>query len=179
MASLQVRPIRAGDIQHVQVIYAAEVIEGTASFELEPPNIDEMRRRRDLLLEAGYPYLVAVNGEQTLAGYAYAGPYRPRPGYRFTVENSVYVAPKARRRGIAGQLLKALIDACETRHYRQMVAVIGDSAHQASIRLHENAGFRRVGTLSNVGFKFDRWLDTVIMQRELGPGASSLPDPKK
>ncbi len=163
----------------IQAIYAAEVTGGTASFELDPPSLEEMRRRRDALVNNGYPYLVAVTDEPALVGYAYAGPYRPRPGYRFTVEDSVYVAPPARRRGVAGQLLKALIEECEKRRFRQMIAVIGDSAHLASIRLHETAGFRHIGTLSNVGFKFQRWLDTVIMQRALGPGATSLPNPKE
>lgn len=162
------RPVHTDDIADIQAIYAAEVLRGTASFELTPPTLEDMQQRRCALEDAGYPYLVALDSTRRICGYAYAGPYRPRPAYRFTVENSVYVAESARRRGVAGRLLAALIEACESRGYRQMVAIIGDSAHTASIRLHQRAGFRHVGTLKHVGFKFERWLDTVLMQRPLG-----------
>ncbi len=168
--TFSLRPVRADDMADIQAIYADEVLRGTASFELTPPTVEEMQQRRRALTDAGYPYRVAENESARVCGYAYAGPYRPRPAYRFTVENSVYVAPSARRRGVARGLLIALIEACEAREYRQMVAIIGDSAHVASIRLHEQIGFRMVGTLKDVGFKFDRWLDSVIMQRSLAAG---------
>ncbi|MDX1512992.1 MAG: GNAT family N-acetyltransferase [Gammaproteobacteria bacterium] len=172
---IRVRPAEPGDMDEIQAIYAVEVLDGTASFELEPPSVDAMEQRRLALVDGGFPYLVAENGSSVVLGYAYAGPYRPRPAYRYTVENSVYVARSARRRGVARRLLSALIEACESRGYRQMVAVIGDSGHAASIRLHEQAGFRHVGTLERVGFKFERWLDTVIMQRVLGTPSGDGP----
>ena len=127
------------------------------------------------LMDKGYPYLAAeIDG--ALAGYAYAGPYRARPAYRLTIEDSVYIAPDKHRRGVGRTLLAALIDAAAARGYRQMIAVIGDSARQAaSIGLHEAAGFRHVGILQDVGFKHGRWLDSVLMQRALGPGASANP----
>ncbi len=163
---LLIRASRPADLAQIQAIYAAEVRGGTASFELEPPDLGEMRRRRETILDGGFPYLVA-EFEERVAGYAYATAYRPRPAYRHTVENSVYVARRAWRRGIGLRLLRALVDACRERGFRQMVAVIGDAEHLASIRLHEKAGFRMVGTLADVGRKFERWLDIVVMQRAL------------
>jgi phosphinothricin acetyltransferase len=141
---------------------------GTASFEIEPPDEAEMARRYEALRADGYPYLTAEQ-DGTLAGYAYAGPYRPRPAYRWTIESSVYVAPHAQRRGVGRALLQQLILESESCGFRQMIAVIGDSANDASIQLHRAAGFRMIGTLDNVGYKFDRWLDSVLMQRPLGP----------
>ena len=169
---IHIRPATGDDMQAIQEIYALEVTRGVVSFELVPPDVDEMRRRFKGAREAGYPYLVASLGDR-IAGYAYAGPYRPRPAYRFSVENSVYVAPWAQRRGVGSALLDALISECEALPFRQMVAIIGDSANLASIELHRKAGFRLVGTLQDVGYKFDRWLDTVIMQRALGPRAAA------
>ncbi len=162
------------DLKAVLEIYAREVREGTASFELEPPDLAELTVRWQAIRRAGLPYLVAEQGGG-IAGYAYAGPYRARPGYRYTVEDSVYVAPFAHRQGIGRALLDAVVSAAADCGMRQIVAIIGDSAHVASIRLHEQAGFRLVGVLENVGCKFGRWLDTVIMQRALGEGAASLP----
>jgi phosphinothricin acetyltransferase len=174
MQSTSIRPATPADIAAVTRIYAEAVRHGTASFELEPPDEAEMARRFRALLDGGYPYLVAeLDG--AVAGYAYAGPYRPRPAYRFSVEDSVYIAPGAQRRGIGRALLSGLIDAEEHGGYRQMIAVTGDSAQTASIELHRALGFHLVGTIENVGFKFDRWLDTVLMQRALGPGASTKP----
>ncbi len=173
---IHVRPATEDDMEVIQEIYALEVTQGSVSFELEPPGLNEMRRRFQAAREAGYPYLLASLGTR-IAGYAYAGPYRSRPAYRYTLENSVYVAPWARRRGVASRLLEALILECEALPFRQMVAIIGDSANEASIELHRKAGFRLVGTLEDVGFKFGRWLDTVIMQRHLGPGAADGPSP--
>ena len=171
---IQIRAAVDDDMGAVQEIYAREVIEGRVSFELEPPDLDEIRRRFRDARKKGYPYLVASLAGR-IAGYAYAGPYRARPAYRFTVENSVYVAPWARRRGVASRLLAAMISECEALPYRQMVAIIGDSDNQASIDLHRKAGFRLVGVLEDVGYKFGLWLDTVIMQRTLGPGAENRP----
>ena len=172
--TLSIRPATNADIPAITRIYAHAVEHGTASFEYEPPSEAEMARRMTELLDNGYPYLAAeADGE--LAGYAYAGPYRARPAYRWTVENSVYVAPHSHRRGIGRALLKALIEAAETSGFRQMIAVIGDSEQTASIALHAAAGFYVVGTLPHVGFKFGRWLDTVLMQRPLGAGSTAPP----
>jgi phosphinothricin acetyltransferase len=171
---LLVRPSIEADISAITAIYAHAVGHGTASFEVEPPDEAEMARRRQAVLAGGYPYLVAeIDG--TLAGYAYAGAYRPRPAYRFTVEDSIYVAPDRQGSGVGRALLVALIEACEALGFRQMVAVIGDSASQGSIRLHESLGFRPVGVLEAIGFKHGRWLDAVLMQRPLGHGASMPP----
>jgi L-amino acid N-acyltransferase YncA len=171
-SSPPVRPCTREDLAEVREIYALEVRQGTASFELEPPGLAEMTARFAAIETAGLPYLVAEL-EGRVAGYAYASPYRARPAYRHTVEDSVYVARFARRRGVGRALLDALIARATARGMRQMVAIIGDSAHVASIELHARAGFRLVGTLENVGWKFDRWLDTVIMQRALGDGATA------
>ena len=133
-----------------------------------------MARRFNELTAQGFPYLVAVIDE-TVVGYAYAAPYRARPAYRFTVENSVYIAHDSHRRGAGKALLEALIEACTDKGFRLMVAVIGDSNQAASIGLHEAAGFKHAGVFENIGYKFDRWLDTVLMQRPLGPGASKPP----
>jgi phosphinothricin acetyltransferase len=133
-----------------------------------------MTRRYETLTSAGFPYIVATL-DGVVAGYAYAGPYRARPAYRFSVENSIYLDPAAQGKRIGTQLLQALITASETRGYRLMVAVIGDSANAASIGVHSRAGFTMVGTLENVGLKFGRWLDTVLMQRPLGEGAGTIP----
>ncbi len=154
------------DIEQVTGIYALEVATGRASFEIEPPGVEEMTSRYEKLLEAGYSHLVACRGD-TVLGYAYTSSYRPRVAYRFTVENSVYVRRDARGSGIATALLTALIEDCRNKPFRQMIAVIGDSANAASIALHRKLGFREVGVLKDVGYKFDEWLDTVLMQRPL------------
>jgi len=172
--SQTIRPATPADLSAVTRIYDHAVRQGTASFEIEPPDETEMARRYRALLEGGYPYLVAER-DGKLAGYAYAGAYRTRPAYRWTVEDSVYVDPAASRQGIGRALLDRLIAECTARDFRQMIAVIGDSAQTASIELHRAAGFRLVGTIGNVGFKFGRWLDSVIMQRALGKGAATTP----
>jgi len=169
-----IRPARPADVAAITRIYAQAVRHGTASFELEPPEQAEMARRQDALVAGGFPYLVAEE-DGGILGYAYAGPYRARPAYRFTVEDSVYIAPEAQRRGLGRLLLERLITESEARGYRQMIAVIGDSAQHASIALHMALGFRLIGTFAAVGFKFDRWLDTVLMQRPLGQGAETKP----
>lgn len=172
--TLIVRPSRTGDLAAITAIYDHAVRHGTASFELEPPGEAEMGRRREAILAGGCPYLVAEwHGD--VAGYAYAGPYRPRPAYRHTVEDSIYVAPSWQGRGIGRALLSALIAACESDGYRQMVAVIGDAESAGSIALHRSLGFRDAGVLSAVGWKHGRWLDGVLMQRALGPGSSQPP----
>lgn len=168
------RPSDAADIPAIAAIYAHAVLHGTASFELAPPDEAEMAARRAALLAAGYPYLVA-EADGVVAGYAYASAYRPRPAYRDTVEGSVYVDPARHGRGVGRALLTGLIAAAASRGYRQMVAVIGDTANAPSIRLHEALGFRYVGTLRAVGWKHGRWLDTVLMQRALGPGDAGPP----
>lgn len=163
---MTIRTAKTPDLQAVQAIYALEVREGTASFETTPPDLDEILRRHRAVCAAGLPYVVAsLDGE--IAGFAYASPYRTRPAYDLTVENSVYVARGYRQSGLGALLLNAVIVGSAAAGKRQMVAVIGDSANVGSIRLHEKAGFCLVGTIKDVGFKFGRFLDTVIMQRDL------------
>src|SRR5882757_6881800 len=178
MSSLQVRPATEADLPSITKIYGHAVRYGTATFELTPPDLAEMTRRFRTLMDGRLPYFVAVL-EGRVVGYAYAGPYRPRPAYRFTVENSVYLDPAMHRRGIGLQLMLRLIAECESRGYRQMIAVIGDSANAGSIGVHVRTGFQMIGTHPNVGFKFGRWLDTVMMQRALGEGATTLPADSK
>jgi phosphinothricin acetyltransferase len=174
MSSVPLRQAVPADIPAITRIYDHAVRHGTASFEIEPPDEAEMARRQRVITDGGYPYLVA-DAEGSLLGYAYAGPYRARPAYHWSVENSIYVDVRAHRRGIGRALLARLITEAEARGFRQMIAVIGDSAQAPSIELHRALGFRMVGTLEHVGFKFDRWLDTVLMQRALGPGATAAP----
>ncbi len=174
MSDISIRAASPADIPAITRIYAHAVRHGTASFELEPPDEAEMLRRQRALSDGEYPYLVAESSG-AVVGYAYAGPYRARPAYRFSVENSVYVAPQAHRRGIGRLLLDRLISESEARGYRLMIAVIGDSAQAPSIELHRAAGFKLVGAFEGVGYKFDRWLDTVLMQRPLGKGSSAPP----
>jgi L-amino acid N-acyltransferase YncA len=173
--SLLIRPSADADIPAVAEIYAHAVVHGTASFEMQPPSADEMARRRTALVASGYPYLVAVR-DGAVVGYAYAGAYRARPAYRSTIEDSIYVAAAAQGRGVGRTLLDALVRDSERHGFRQMVAVIGDSASSGSIRLHESLGFRHVGVLQAVGHKHGRWLDTVLMQRQLGVGTAEPPD---
>jgi len=153
-----VRAATQADLDAIAAIYAHHVRTGTASFEIEPPDAAEMARRRAEVVDRGLPYLVAAAGAEVV-GYAYAAPYRPRPAYRFTVEDSVYVSADCARQGIGAMLLQALVSASERAGARQMIAVIGDSANVASIRLHAAAGFSHVGSLASVGWKFDRWID--------------------
>ena len=174
MSSLEIRPAIAADLPFITEIYDRAVRFGTATFELIPPDLAEMTRRFNALKDGGFPYLVAAL-EGRVVGYAYAGAYRPRPAYRFTVENSVYLQPANHRRGIGLQLLQRLIVESEARGYRQMIAVIGDSANAGSIGVHTKCGFQMIGTHPNVGLKFGRWLDTVMMQLALGDGGTTLP----
>src|SRR6516162_8921225 len=174
MSSHEIRPATEADLPFVTKIYAHAVLHGTATFELTPPDLAEMTRRYRVLMDGAFPYLVAVL-DGIVVGYAYAGAYRPRPAYRFTVENSIYLHPGIQGRGIGRELLQRLIAECEARGFRQMIAVIGDSANAASIGVHSRCGFQMIGTHPDVGFKFGRWLDTVMMQLALGEGGSAMP----
>jgi len=167
--SIALRPATLADIPAITRIYAHAVEHGTASFELTPPDEAEMTRRMQSLLDGKFPYLVAeISG--VIAGYAYAAFHRPRPAYRFTVEDSIYIAPEMHRRGIGKILLERLIVDCTALGFRQMIAVIGDSDQAASIGVHRACGFVHVGTMKGIGRKFDRWVDVVIMQRTLAAG---------
>ena len=170
-----VRASTPEDMPAITAIYAHHVLHGLASFELSPPDVDEMARRRAGVLARGLPYLVAEAGGR-LAGYAYAAPHRDRPAYRYVLEDSVYIHPDCIGRGIGRALLDALIVACAGAGYRQLIAVIGDSGNAASIGLHAACGFAHAGLLPSVGFKFGRWVDSVFMQKELGEGDRTLPD---
>lgn len=168
------RPSRPEDLPAITAIYAWNVEHGSGTFELEPPSLPEMTRRREDVLGKGLPWLVAERSG-TVLGYAYANHFRPRPAYRFALEDSVYLAPEARGQGLGRLLLAELLARCEALGARQMFAVIGDSANAASIGVHRALGFDNVGVMRSAGWKFDRWLDVVIMQRALGPGASAAP----
>lgn len=171
---LAVRDARGDDMAAVQAIYGHHVLHGLGSFEETPPTLDDMMARRAAVLAAGLPWLVAeVDGH--IAGYAYAGPFRPRAAYRYAVEDSVYISPDFTRRGVGRALLVALIARCEAGPWRQMLAVIGDSGNDGSVGLHRSLGFTDVGTFRSVGFKFGGWVDVVFMQRMLGEGDATLP----
>ena len=163
------------DVPAITRIYAHHVLHGTGSFETEAPTEPEMARRRDEVLQRNLPYLVAVGDDGQVVGYAYANWFKPRPAYRFSAEDSIYVAEGQHGKGIGRLLMQALIDACEARGYRQMIAVIGEPTNTASIRLHEKFGFTLVGIFRGIAWKHDRWLDTVQMQRTLGAGTSAPP----
>lgn len=173
--TVTVRASDTADFAAIQAIYADEVLNTLANFEEVPPSADELLRRRDAVLEAGLPYLTAAL-DGRVVGFCYATLYRARSAYRFTLEDSVYVARDVHRRGIGSALLGALIDACESGPWRQMIAVIGHGDNAASIALHGKLGFRLVGTMEAVGFKQGGWVDTVVMQRALGAGSSTAPD---
>ncbi|TRC96399.1 N-acetyltransferase family protein [Mesorhizobium sp. WSM4303] len=177
MSTVTIRAALEGDLDRITEIYADAVRHGTASYELEPPSRAEMVARFDSLTGGGFPYLVAEK-DGALLGYAYAGAFRPRPAYRFIVEDSVYVAPDAKGQGVGLLLMQALIEACRVAGFRQIIAVIGDGhADSASVRLHEKLGFRHSGRLEGSGYKHGRWLDTVFMQLSLNGGATVPPDP--
>lgn len=176
--TVYIRATVEGDLPAITAIYADAVDNGTATYELEAPTLEEMKARFSSLKASEYPYLVAEEDGEVL-GYAYAGPFRARPAYRFIVEDSIYVAPQAKGKGVGKALMLALIDACRADGYRQLVAVIGDGhAASPSVRLHERLGFRHCGVLEGSGYKHGRWLDTVFMQLEMNDGNRADPDPK-
>lgn len=170
-----VRDAYEADMDAVLAIYTHHVLHGLATFEETPPSLDEMKARRRAVLAAGLPYLVAESAGRVV-GYAYATAYRPRPAYRFSIEDSVYVADGLGGQGIGSALLRDLIARCETGPWRQMLAVIGNSGNEGSIALHRRMGFEEAGVFRSVGFKLGRWVDTVLMQRPLGAGDGALPD---
>jgi L-amino acid N-acyltransferase YncA len=177
-----IRPVREGDLPEIAAIYADAVRHGTASYELEPPSPEEMHKRFQALVDGGFPYIVAELAG-AVAGYAYAGPFRPRPAYRFVVEDSLYIAPDAKGRGLGRALLERLIAEATRLGFRQMIAVIGDGRPDSpSVKLHETLGFRHSGRLEGSGYKHGRWLDTTFMQlamnggNGLAPDAESLPE---
>ena len=172
--AVMLRDARDGDMEAVRAIYAHHVLHGLGSFEEEPPSLDDMRARRAAVLAAGLPWPVAeIDGR--IAGYAYAGPFRPRAAYRYAVEDSVYVRDGMAGKGVGRALLTALLARCTDMGFRQMIAIIGDSANHGSIGLHRALGFEMVGTIRSVGFKHGRWVDSVLLQRALGEGDTSLP----
>ncbi len=175
-AECLVRDSTEADMPAVQRIYAHYVLNALATFEEAPPTLEDMLARRRRTLDLGAPYLVAEMGGR-IVGYCYASAYHARPAYRHTLEDSVYVADGFGGRGLGGALLGALIARCQAGPWRQMLAIIGDSANLASIALHRRFGFEAIGTLRSVGFKFDRWVDTPLMQRALGPGDRRPPGP--
>ncbi|MBO6717171.1 MAG: N-acetyltransferase [Rhizobiaceae bacterium] len=171
------RPAARSDIPSITDIYADAVRNGTASYELEPPSEDEMANRFAALEAGGFPYFVAQSGD-AVVGYAYAGPFRPRPAYRFIIEDSIYLSPSSRGLGLGRQLLTRLIEESTALGFRQMIAVIGDGrADSPSVRLHEKMGFRHSGLLEGSGYKHGRWLNTVFMQLAMNGGNALPPDP--
>jgi L-amino acid N-acyltransferase YncA len=171
---VEVRDAAQGDLPAIQVIYAHHVLRGLASFEEVPPDLEEMRRRHAEVTGRGLPYLVAARNAEVL-GFGYCAPYRMRSAYRYALEDSVYVREGESGHGMGSQLLAALLARCEELGYRQVIAVIGDSANAASIALHARFGFVRAGTLRSTGYKFGRWVDSVLMQRPLGTGDGTPP----
>jgi L-amino acid N-acyltransferase YncA len=174
MSEARVRPPDPDDIAAIARIYADAVRNGTATFEIEPPGEAEMARGQRALVANNYPYLI-VEQAGAVAGYAYVGPYHARPAYRWSVENTIYVAPELHRRGLGRLLMTRLIADAETRGFRQMIGVVGDGTNTASIALHAAVGFRRIRSLQSVGFKHGRWLDIVVMQRPLGAADATPP----
>lgn len=166
MKGITIRPGLADDAAEIHRIHAQAVETGTASFSLEPPSLDDIAARVDRMLEQKLPLRVAENNGDVV-GYAFADWFRPRPGYRFTLEDSIYVDPGAQGRGIGRALLSAVVEDARAGGFKQIIAVIGDIENTGSIAVHKGCGFLYAGVLKNVGFKFDRWLDTIYMQREL------------
>jgi L-amino acid N-acyltransferase YncA len=169
------RDAAAADIAAIAAIYGDACLNGLGTFEEVPPTVEEMAQRLSVVQNRGLPYLVAEEGGEVL-GFAYAAPFRLRAAYRYTVEDSVYVAPQAKGRGLGKALLAALVEACEAMGLRQMMAVIGDSGNEGSIGVHQSVGFAHAGLFRDVGYKHGRWVDIVLMQRPLGPGSDEPPD---
>lgn len=173
-SAMIIRDVCDADMQDIHALYVDEVLTGVSSWEEIPPDIDEMILRRDTIIGAGFPYRVAEQNGRFM-GYSYASSYRPRAGYRYTVENSIYVASDARGLGVGRLLMEDLVRLCEGKGYRQMIAVIGDSENLPSIQFHTQLGFEQAGILKSIGYKFGRWMDSVIMQKQLGGGDHSAP----
>lgn len=177
MSQLCIRAVEPADLPRITEIYADAVDNGTATYELEAPTLEEMRSRHAALLAQEYPYIVAERDGQVV-GYAYAGPFRARPAYRFLVEDSIYIAPEAKGAGVGTALMRALLEECTRRGFRQMIAVIGDGRPDSpSVRLHERMGFAHTGSMPGSGYKHGRWLDTALMQLSMNGGAAVPPDP--
>jgi len=174
-APVAIRDSQSADLPAITALYARYVTTSLATFDEVPPSLEDMTARRQDLLAAGLPFIVAADTSDKLVGYAYAAKFRLRSAYRFTLEDSIYVDPSAIRRGIGSALLDAVIERCTALGHRQLVAVIGDTANAGSIGLHAKKGFERVGVMPAVGFKLGRWVDAVLMQRTLGSGASTAP----
>ncbi|HEY9057194.1 MAG TPA: GNAT family N-acetyltransferase [Aurantimonas sp.] len=176
MSAHTIRPARIEDVPAIRSIYEDAVLHGTATFEIVPPDEAEMAARFTAITGQGYPFIIAEDAHGIVLGYAYANAFRARPAYRWSVEDSVYVAPQAKGSGTGTELLTRLLELSAESGFRQMIAVIGGSDHAPSIRLHERAGFRMIGVFEQSGFKFGRWIDTVFMQMHLGAGGSTPPD---
>lgn len=174
-STVLLRDVAPADLPSIRAIYAHAVTHGTASWEWEPPSLEELDRRKQAIVDAGFPWIVAAEAGQVL-GYAYASSYRPRAAYRWTCEDSIYIAPDAQGRGLGRLLLSDLISRCTVLGFRQMVAIVGDANSRPSVSLHTAMGFTPAGVIRNAGFKHGRWLDQVLMQRELGAGSSTLPE---
>lgn len=174
--SFRLRDATPADLSYITEIYRDSVLNGTASYEITPPDQAEMSDRFRGIKEKGYPYIAAEAEDGTLLGYAYASAFRTRPAYRWLVEDSIYLAPQARGKGVGKALLKELIIRCEALGFRQMAAVIG-GASPASVAVHKSLGFEMTGTMKGTGFKHGKWLDTVFMQIALGEGTETAPDP--
>lgn len=173
---VRIRPARPADLPEIAAIYSHAVLNGTASYEYDPPSLDEMTKRFEAIAANGFPYLIA-HVDDRLLGYAYASHFRTRPAYRFMVEDSIYIAPGAQGQGVGTLLLGELLARSEALGFRQMIAVIGDGAvNHASARLHAAMGFVECGRIKGSGFKFGRWCDTLMMQRALNGGAETLPE---
>ena len=172
---IKISAANSEDMGSITAIYYHEVLKGISSWEEKPPDQDEMDQRRKKIQDGGYPYLTAYLGNK-LIGYTYASPYRPRSGYRYTVESSIYISQNLRRRGLGQLLMANLIETCTNKGFRQMLAVIGDSNNIMSINFHLKLGFKKIATINSIGFKFERWLDSVVMQLPLGPGDKTPPN---
>ncbi|WP_117194956.1 GNAT family N-acetyltransferase [Rhizobium terrae] len=173
--TFRLRDATPADLPDITEIYRDSVLNGTASYEIIPPDQTEMMSRFEAIRGKGYPYIIAEAGDGVLLGYAYASAFRTRPAYRWLVEDSIYLSPEARGRGVGKALLKELLARCEALGFRQMIAVIG-GASPASVALHRGLGFELTGTLKGTGFKHGKWQDTVLMQIVLGEGATTVPD---
>jgi L-amino acid N-acyltransferase YncA len=171
---LIIRPSTDADLPDITAIYAHHVLTGTGTFEVDPPSLDDMRGRRADVLAKGLPWLVAVQDDKVV-GYAYCNWFKPRPAYRYSAEDSIYLSPEVAGKGIGRTLLAELMAQAQRVGVRKLIAVIGDSANAGSIAVHTSAGFQSVGVLKSCGWKFDKWLDVVMMDKALGEADSTAP----